>query len=57
MIKLTNVSGEKLVLNPAHVVAVREDKKQVFILTSTGVEYAVRESMEEVGEKPGWARL
>jgi uncharacterized protein YlzI (FlbEa/FlbD family) len=58
MIRLTNAQdGEALMLNIHHIVAIRESGKQVFILTTTGVEYAVKESSEKIGKLPIWKRL
>lgn len=55
MLNMTNAqSGERLTINPKHVVAIREDRGQVFILTSTGVEYAVKEDYDQIGKSPVW---
>lgn len=58
MIALTNsVCGGVLMLNIHHIVSIREDRSQTLIQTSTGVEYAVEESIEEIGKRREWSAL
>ena len=58
MLHLTNAQdGEVLLLNVHHIVSVREDRGQLFIQTSTGVEYAVKETYEQIAKRDIWNRL
>ena len=58
MLHLTNAhDGEVLLLNVHHIVSIREDRGQVFIQTSTGVEYAVKDTYENIAKRDIWNRL
>ena len=58
MLRLTNArDGGLLLLNPRHVVAVYEEKRQMFVLTTTGVEYAVKEDFNQLGKMHAWANI
>lgn len=58
MLHLTNAQdGEDLLLNIHHIVSIREDRGQVLIQVSTGVEYAVKESHDDIAKRHIWNRL
>lgn len=58
MLHLTNAhNGEILILNIRHIVSLRKDRGQVLIQVSTGVEYAVEDSYEDISKRPIWENL
>lgn len=58
MLHLTNArDGEILLLNIRQIVSIREDQGQVLIQTSTGVEYAVKDTYENISKRDIWNRV
>lgn len=58
MLHLTNAQdGETLLLNIRHIVSIREEQGQVFIQASTGVEYAVKDTYENIAKRDIWNHM